>query len=99
MVLLFLVGRFAFASPYYTQWLIASGGFFCLLVAWLLRIRDSGFMGSAKSPESSKSPDAAKPSDAEKSSRAAQSVLSIAGLFLLLAAAIFYALFGIGAGI
>ncbi|HEY9054291.1 MAG TPA: hypothetical protein VIO60_05675 [Rectinemataceae bacterium] len=48
-----ILGNSAFGSAYYSHWLMAGAGVFLILIAWLLRMKDSGFFGSVSQPSRS----------------------------------------------
>jgi hypothetical protein len=41
------IGFGLFHSAYYVEWLAAAAAVFCLLLAWLLHLREDGFMGKS----------------------------------------------------
>ncbi|MCX7027712.1 MAG: hypothetical protein NT061_09575 [Spirochaetes bacterium] len=46
----FWVGFGLLHSSYYVEWLAAAAAVFCLLLAWLLHLREDGFMGKSGKP-------------------------------------------------
>jgi len=50
LALCFCADLWLLHSTYYVEWLVAAAAAFCLLLAWILHLREDGFMGKSAKP-------------------------------------------------